>query len=319
LTSTPRPGVPDLAREIVDVAGGSVRAVVLYGSHLSGAAPDRHSAVDFLVLVDSYAEFYHALTRAGRLRRRPWTMRMLSHVLPPNVTSFTSSRTPFIAKCLVVDRDHFHRAMGEGAKDHFLICRMRQWVEIVYAASPEERAGIDEAVTEARRRSVEWIAPYLATPVDALGLAQCMLEVCYKGEVRPESRSRASTVLRAQAHFLRKAYGQVLEEAVQNGVMEHSSRGYILAEPVPPKIARYWHRRFQISRLRASARWAKHVITFDNWFGYLIRKVERHSGTKIVLTPLESCLPLLFIWPKAIAFVRTQYGDRKAERPHDAA
>ena len=58
----PQKGVPavleharEMAERMAAAADGSMRAVILYGSHLLGANPDRHSALDFVVVVDEYA------------------------------------------------------------------------------------------------------------------------------------------------------------------------------------------------------------------------------------------------------------------------
>jgi hypothetical protein len=60
------------------------------------------------------------------------------------------------------------------------------------------------------------------------------------------------------------------------------------------------------SRVRATARWPKHAITFDGWLDYILRKAERHSGETIVLTPLERRLPFIFLWPRALGFLWRQ-------------
>ena len=35
----------------------------------------------------------------------------------------------------------------------------------------------------------------------------------------------------------------------------------------------------------ATARWLKHVVTFDNWLDYIARKVQRRTGMRIEITP----------------------------------
>ena len=55
----------ELAEALVGISAGSIRSILLYGSHMLGANPDRHSAVDFVVIVDEYRPFYAALNAAG--------------------------------------------------------------------------------------------------------------------------------------------------------------------------------------------------------------------------------------------------------------
>ena len=52
--------------------------------------------------------------------------------------------------------------------------------------------------------------------------------------------------------------------------------------------------------------WFKHMVTFANWLPYIVRKVERHTGRTIELTPLERKLPLIFLWPRAIHVLLTR-------------
>jgi hypothetical protein len=62
------------------------------------------------------------------------------------------------------------------------------------------------------------------------------------------------------------------------------------------------------SRVRATARWPKHAITFDGWLDYLVKKAERHSGETIVLGAWERQLPFVFLWPRVFRFLARQRG-----------
>lgn len=55
-----------LAERLVTQAGESVRVVLMYGSRLLQTNPDRHSALDFVVIVDDYRRVYSALSQARR-------------------------------------------------------------------------------------------------------------------------------------------------------------------------------------------------------------------------------------------------------------
>ena len=68
---------------------------------------------------------------------------------------------------------------------------------------------------------------------------------------------------------------------------------------------------FAWSLVRATARWAKYVLTFDDWLEYLVRKAERHSGRAIVLTPRERRWPLMFLWPRLVRYLREKDGSRE--------
>jgi hypothetical protein len=73
---------------------------------------------------------------------------------------------------------------------------------------------------------------------------------------------------------------------------------------VPASERRRLRAYFAWSRVRATSRWAKHVVTFEGWLDYLLKKAERHTGQQIVLTPRERRLPLVFLWPRLVRYLR---------------
>jgi hypothetical protein len=298
--SDERPG-DELARRIAEDGDGSVRAILLYGSQLLNARPDRHSAYDMVVIVDDYRAFHQALDRAGELHRPVRLMTWLAGVLPPNNIAFApDDGREGIAKCQVVSVRHFERALGPNPPDHFLLGRLVQHVETLWAATPEDEAWVAEQLADARGRVLEWMAPYLDEPVDAAGLGRRLLEVCYQGEFRPEARDRAHRIFEAQVDHFRSAFTPVLEEGVRTGLLRREGDRFALARPVSASERRRRRRYFARSKARATTRWLKHTMTFANWLPYIVRKVERHTGRTIHLTPLERKLPLIFLWPRAI-------------------
>ena len=51
-------------------------------------------------------------------------------------------------------------------------------------------------------------------------------------------------------------------------------------------------------------RWAKHIVTFNDWLTYVQRKAERRTGLTIELTRAERKWPLIFLWPKVVRVLR---------------
>ncbi len=296
------PGVAeDLAALLAEAAAGSVDAVILYGSHLLGANPDRHSALDFVVVVDDYARFYRALNAAGEIHRSPRVMGALSRFLPPNVIAFTpEDGADGIAKCLVVDRSDFVRALGSDPPDHFLLARMVQKVALVRAADADRERWAEGVLETARAGVLDWVGPFLAEPFDAEDLGHRLLELCYRAELRPEARNRAATIFEMQRTHFRDRFGPLLEAAVTDGRLSGEGGKYRFAVPPGPVARRRWRRHLAWSKARVTARWLKHMVTFDNWLPYIVRKVERRTGMKVELTPLERRLPLLFLWPRVV-------------------
>ena len=297
------------ARELASrlaAEGAGVRAVLLYGSHLLNASPDPHSAYDFVVVVDAYGPFYRSLKDAGGIHRPALLFIALAAVLPPNVIAYTPEEgRGGLAKCLVVRSDHLRRALGPQPRDHFLLGRLVQRGAVVWARSEEDRRWLQALLAGARARVLEWMAPFLEGPFTAEELGRRLLAVCYGGELRPEARDRADVIFEAQREHFREALTPGLEEAVRQGTLVRDGDGrYRLAAPVPRGQRRYWRWHFRRSKARVTARWPKHVLTFDNWLPYITRKVERRTGERIELTPRERKWPLVFLWPRALAVLR---------------
>ena len=306
----------ELAETLVADGAGSVRSILMYGSHMLGTNPGRHSAVDFVVVVAAYKQFYAALNAAGELHRPTWLMTGMSHILPPNVIAFApEDGRGGIAKCLVVSMAHLERALGPNPSDHFLLGRLVQRVGLVYSATSEDGRWVEQQLASARAGVLAWLEPYLDAPIDAESLGRRMLEVCYGGELRPESQQRAQRVFTAQSGHFREHFGPVLEGGVRRGTLKRNADAssqsgalavYELARPAARALRRRWRWHFVKSKARSTMRWFKHMATFANWLPYVVRKVERHRGERIELTRLEKRLPLIFLWPRAIKVLLTQ-------------
>jgi hypothetical protein len=317
------PEALDLAESMVATTGSSVRVILLYGSRLLKARPDRYSALDFVVVVDDYRAFYSALDSAGELDRPVGIMVWLAGVLAPNVIAYApNGGHGGVAKCLVISRAHFERALGPEPPDHFVLGRMVQRIGYLWSAEPEEEVWARTQVEGAQARTLTWMAPYLEGPVGAVDLGRRLLEVCYQGEFRPESRGRAGKIFEPQAAHFQKVLQPALEAGARAGVMRRvgAREGHVdehvdehvdgdvfeLVAEVPPAVRRRWKRYFRRSKTRTTLRWFKHVVTFANWLPYVVRKAERHSGRTIKLTVLERTIPVIFLWPRAIYIIATR-------------
>jgi len=296
-----------LTASLVQASDDTVRAVLLYGSQLLKTRPDEHSAFDLVVVLRDYRAFYTALNAAGELHRPPWLMTAMAGVLAPNTIAYAPGEgTEGIAKCLIVDAEHFERALGPQPPDHFLLGRLVQRVATVWAASEEDEAWVEAQLDGARGRVLDWMLPYLDAPVDAEGLGRRLLEVCYGGEFRPEAKNRSDRIFEAQADHFGDIFEPVLERGVESGLLVREDALYRPSAPAPPAQRRRWSRHFRRSKVRATSRWFKHMITFANWLPYIQRKVERHTGREIHLTRIERALPIVFLWPRAIWILLTR-------------
>jgi hypothetical protein len=238
-------------------------------------------------------------------------MTWLANVLPPNAIAYAPEEGgraggQGIAKCQIVSRRHFEAALSDAPPDHFLLGRLVQKVEVVWARSEIDATWIGGCLERARAGVLTWMLPYLEAPVDAAGLGRRLLEVCYRGELRPEATDRAHRIFDAQVEHFRAVFAPVLERGVRDGVLVREGERYRPATPASAAARRRWRLHFARSKTRATLRWFKHMVTFANWLPYIVNKVERHTGRTIHLTTLEKKLLIIFLWPRAIHVLLTR-------------
>jgi hypothetical protein len=303
-----RPDVATVARAVVEAGGPAVRAVVFFGSRKTRARPDAYSAYDLFVVVSAYTPFYRSLREKGRLRHRPALGAALNAWLPPNQVSLPvalEDGTRVLGKCAVIAEAAFQRAVSPARKDHFVAGRLFQPTEILYAAGPAAEEAALEAVVAAHALTCDWARPWLPARFDVADYCRTLLRVSYAGEIRPEPEGRADALWRAQEDYLRPVYSVLLEALRDRGeLVEPESGRFALARPATSGERLASRLYFQWSLVRATARWAKYVVTFEDWVEFLLRKARRHSGQPIVLTERERRLPLIFLWPRVIEYLR---------------
>jgi hypothetical protein len=220
---------------------------------------------------------------------------------------------------MVLSRDHFHRALSRRASDHFIKGRMAQRVAVLHARDAATDAWVHDCLDGARRDVLRWAGPWLDEPFTVADLARRMLEVSYAGEVRPESSERVAEVHAAQAEHLAGLYSEVLRQAERDGRVERAGDGWRLlpwaGRPGRLRLRVY----FMGSKLRATLRWLKHVVTFNDWLPYIQKKVERRTGMTVEITPLERRAPLIFLWPKVFKVLMNRPRETRRSRPAEAA
>ena len=290
---------------LTEACGDNLVGVVLFGSRLLGTSPDPHSAADLFVVVEEYQRFYRDIGRRLPARRRAAIMAALNRCLPPNIISIRDPGDLRAGtKCFVISRRDLATGLSSDAKDHFCRGRMMQQFQIVHARGAEDGERLERDLLDARRLTLEWTPLYLGASFSVLDYCRRMLEVSYAGEIRPESRSRVGEVFNAQRHYLILSYTRVLEEAVAAGNMERTKGLYRLSAPPSLQSRLRWRLFFVQSKIRATLRWSKYMVTFDDWLDYIVRKIERRTGLSLELTPAERRLPVFLLWPKAFTVFR---------------
>jgi hypothetical protein len=296
-----------LTQSLVAGIGKQLRAVLLYGSHLIGAAPDRYSAHDLVVVVEDYLGTYRALHRRGLTHRPPPLMAALAWLLPPNVIAFSPEGADGpIAKCLIISAHDLEHELSVRSRDHFMISRMIQELGVLYVRDAAAERWLDDSLEAARRTVLYWAAPYVATPFSAESLTREMIAMCYRSEIRPESHARDDSVFEAQRTYLVETYEKLLADAIGKGLVVRVGDGYRSARRPRPMARLRRSAYFNFSKFRATARWIKHMLTFENWLPYVARKVERRTGMSLSLTALETRMPLIFLWPRLFRVLRNR-------------
>ena len=295
------------ASEIARLGGHEVLAVVFFGSRKTKPSDDPWSAHDFFVLLRDHHGFYASLHGHGALLRSPALLAALNRWLPPNQLSLRLALPggPLRAKCAVISLDTLLRETSERRRDHFCAGRLFQPAEVAWVRDEQAAAAALLALTSAHRITYDWARPFLPAEFDAAGYARTLLGVSMAAEIRPEPKGRAEALVDSQRDYYSAVYGLLLAELLVGGELVQRDGGrYALARPVTAWESAFAQLFFRWSLLRATARWAKHVLTFDDWLEYILRKAQRHTGQDISLSERERRWPLVFLWPRVLRYLR---------------
>jgi hypothetical protein len=315
LDADPAPLASVLGAALAAVFGPSAMAVIHYGSqaHRSDARSD--SAYDFFVIVDNYRDAYQSLTSSVRTALRASTAVSLAHVLPPNVHAITAPPdTEHRSKCAVLSLRELSLAARMKTADHFTQGRLFQNVQLLWARDGKSREAVRSALVEIRARTFQWGRCFLPESFDVETYCRTLLETCFSAEVRPEGDDRVGQLLDAQRDTLVPVYGVLLERLSRKRILVRTDNVYRQAAPPTPVEVRRMRRYFFRSKARATVRWAKHVALYDDWLEYIVQKISRRTGIAVELTERERRWPFIFLWPKALLFLRTRPQRRRINR-----
>jgi hypothetical protein len=297
-----------LAAFLADACGDTTVAVVHYGSHAQHSQPKAESAHDFFVIVDRYRDAYRSLASRGVARFRPRVATLLNHLLAPNVIRVTvPGVTPALeAKCAVYSWSDFRLAASPHARDHFALGRLFQHVQVAWTRDQESTERVMDSLIGARVATFAWGSPYLPHQFDVDAYCRVLLETSFAAEIRPEGSERVEMLLATQRETLLPVYTALLDHLVQDRILTRDGKVYTLAAPVGKwakfRAAMYFRR----SKVRATSRWLKYVALYDDWLEYILQKIARRSGVSVELTERERRWPLIFLWPKAIHYLRSR-------------
>jgi hypothetical protein len=308
LDSPPSSATRELAGFLARGFGPSAAAIIHYGSHAQRSDARPESAHDFFVIVDDYLASYRSLAERVGTSYAPAKAARLNRVLAPNVVAIADSDVtpPLAAKCAILSVRDFRRACSARARDHFTQGRLFQHAQLVWTRDARARDIVVDSLLEARARTFDWGRAYLPPRFDVDTYCRVLLETSFGAEVRPEGPERIELLLAAQRETMVRMYAELLRSLADQRIL--TREGKVYTDPAPPGALERLRVRlyFRRSKLRATLRWLKYMSLYDDWQDYLLRKLERRSGVHVELTERERRWPLIFLWPKALRYLRTR-------------
>jgi len=304
----PSPNTRRLTEFLTQAFGPATVAMIHYGSHAQRSDAKPESAHDFFVIVEGYLEAYQSLASAVGTSFWPTTAAALNHVLPPNVVSVRMRQPPrpLHAKCAVYSLADLQWATSSRARDHFALGRLFQQVQLAWTRDAASREAVLDCLVAARVNTFRWGRPYLPAHFDAESYCRTLLETSYGAEIRPEGSDRVAVLLEAQRDVLTHVYDSLLQHLASRKVLSEERKVYTDLHP-PGTLERLaTDVYFRVSKVRATARWMKYISLYDDWLDYIVQKIARRSGMSVELTARERRWPLIFLWPKAIQYLRTR-------------
>ncbi len=262
--------------------GDAVQAILLYGSYTRG---ERDTVLDFYVLFDRYDT---ALNSA--------VQRTANRILPPNVyhLSLDAAGASRAAKYATITLAQFEDGINRRFHSYFW-ARFAQPVTIAYANNVATRERIIAAIQQAARRMIGSTLPMLRGDFSVEHLWVTALTLTYGCELRPEALVKAQELFNAYKVQLTEittasAPGLPLTKITDDRWRSDISRGR------RGVVALCWRIRKVQGKLLSIARLFKAAFTFNDPLGYVVWKVERHSGIHVEPTGLQRRHPLLFGW-----------------------
>lgn len=264
--------------------GPSIAAILFYGSTLRDGNTSG-GMVDVYCLVDGYRAFY------GSRRFLAWA----GALLPPNVSHLVASTPlgPLRAKVAVVSVPQFRRAARHGL-GMSIWARFCQPAVLCYARDAEAAAAVRDAVADAVVTAVRWASRSRSEAATTPGrLWTDLFRFTYGAELRAEGPSRAATIYDHDP----ARYERILAPALRAAGIGYELIGERIRPGVPPlsTVGRRLRRTAWtvLGKAISILRLFKAAFTFEDGVDYLCWKIERHSGTPVVLSEWQRRHPLL--------------------------
>ena len=303
LDRPPSPGVAALCEAIRARHGSSIAAILFYGSCLRKGTLE--GVLDFYVLVDSYRTAYR--------RRLPAAFNRL---LPPSVFYLEqdTEQGTLRTKYAVISVGDFERSVRPACMHAYIWARFAQPALLAYVRDDETRARAIRAAAQSVVTLVQRLSVFLPAEDDVQRFTSSALwneafARTYGAELRPEAQETIRSVYQADPARYDGAAAEALAILHQRGWIDAVDRRGDTFEVTMPHTRRRrgrwtWRLRRPLAKMIAGARLIKTAFTFGDWLPYALWKLERHTGTKVELTPRQRRYPFIFGWPVLVRLLR---------------
>jgi hypothetical protein len=239
----------------------SAVAILAYGSCLRGVAAS-DTLMDFYVLTENLTDVSPSILSY-----------FACAIVPPNVyyAETKIEDKSLRAKYAVLPLPLFAKWLARRTSNPYFWARFSQPSALVYTRDDKTRQDVVAAISEAIRTSFA-NAKALTSDPDALAIWTSGFNATYKSEFRSEKENRAAQIVAASPDYYREA-------------------ARLLASEIPVR-ANQTLRKFT-GKIWSVLRLIKAAFTFQGGADYIVWKIERHSGEKVVLSTWQRKHPII--------------------------
>lgn len=236
-------------------------AILAYGSCLRGVAA-ADALMDFYVLTENFSGVSTNVIS-----------RVACCLVPPNVyyaeTELDGQR--LCAKYALLPLRLFAKWMTRETGNPYFWARFAQPAALVYVRDDKTRDDVVTSISEALRTTFA-NAKALTVETDALAIWTAGFTATYQSEFRSEKTNRAASIVSAEPDYYREAARLLASETPI-----HANQ----------TLRRLTGKGWSVLRL------IKAAFTFQGGPDYIVWKIERHSGEKIILTDWQRRHPII--------------------------
>lgn len=274
LTKAVDPRVNDMAAAIAALYPAAARAVLFYGSCLRERQLEG-LMLDFYLIVSDYSTAYG----------RRW-LAAANRLIPPNVFPFAFNGLS--AKYAVLSEQDFARLCSDRADTVSVWARFAQPSRLVWAADEAARNNMIAAVAQAPATLARLAQPAVEADRrdDAAAIFDQGFSMTYRAELRAERKERARSIVDHEPAYYRALFTALTED----GTIDPAAR---IDDKEMRANVRLWAHLRRRGKAMSVARLVKASFTFAGGIDYLAWKINRHAGTRIVISPWQRRHPIL--------------------------